>query len=154
MVYLALCQSVITYCIPVWGGAAKTKFIVVERAQRAVLKVMLGRPYRFPTTELYTNCKLLTVRQLFVLRATLRKHKEIPPPDPTKRKAKNVCPTVRHRTAFARRQYYVLSSLIYKNISKSIQIAGLNHHEVKIKLQNWLQDQDYVRTEELLHHQQ
>lgn len=154
IVYLALCQSVITYCIPVWGGAAKTKFIVLERAQRAVLKVMYGKSYRFPTTELYTETKLLTVRQLFVLRATLRIHKVIPPHDPAKRKAKNVYPSVRHKTAFARRQFYVLSTILYKNVCKAIRIAGLNQHDAKSKVQSWLLDQDYIRTEEILHHQQ
>lgn len=143
-----------TYCIPVWGGAAKTKFIVVERAQRAVLKVMLGRPFRSPTTELYAECKVLTVRQLFVLRATLRKLNEIPLPDPTKRKAKNVCLTVRHKTAFATRQFYVISTIVYKNICKTLQIAGLNYHQAKSTVQSWLQDQDYTRTEELLNVQQ
>lgn len=151
MIYLSLCQSVITYCIPVWGGAAKTKFIEVERAQRAVLKVMLGKPYRFPTTELYAECNLLTVRQLFVLRATLRQHKQIPPPDNTKRKAKNKIPTVSHKTAFARRQFYVVSLYIYRNLSKKIKLAELNHHQVKLKLHSWLQNQNYHETEGLLH---
>lgn len=153
MVYLSLCQSVITYCIPVWGGAAKTKFIEVERAQRAVLKVMIGKPRKFPTTDLYDQTKLLTVRQLYVLRTTLRIHKHILPPDNTKRKVRVMVPSISHKTAFARRQFYIASTLIYKNISKDVPLARFNRHEVRVKLQNWLLDQDYHRTEELFLHQ-
>lgn len=36
-VYLALCQSIIQYCITVWRGAANTH-LSLERAQRAVLE--------------------------------------------------------------------------------------------------------------------
>ena len=150
MVYLALCESVINYCIPVWGGAGKTKLLGLERAQRAVLKVMLRRPYRFPTTELYADCRVLTVRQLFVLRATVRKHSQTPSPDPTKRKTVSTCQSVSHKTAFASRQLYVMSSLIYRKISKHIQLTRLNGYELKTKVKNWLYEQDYAHTEDLL----
>lgn len=33
-IYISLVQSIIIYCIPVWGGARKTKFLEAERAQR------------------------------------------------------------------------------------------------------------------------
>lgn len=66
-VYLALCQSTLTYCITSWGGAAKTILLPLERAQRSILKVATLRPYTFPTHELYTSCNVLTVRQLFIL---------------------------------------------------------------------------------------
>jgi hypothetical protein len=34
-IYLALCQSIIQYCITSWGGALKTNIMPLERAQRA-----------------------------------------------------------------------------------------------------------------------
>lgn len=150
MVYTALCQSIIGYCILVWGGSGKTKFLELERAQRAVLKVMSQKPFRYPTNQLYTELKLLTVRQLFVLRTTLWKHTQVPPPDSNKRGQRLVCPTPTHRTTFARRQLYVLSSLVYKNISKSTLIAGSSKHEAKIKLKDILYTLNYAQTEELL----
>lgn len=45
-IYIALAQSVLTYCIPIWGGATKTKFLDVERSQRALLKTIYFKPYR------------------------------------------------------------------------------------------------------------
>ncbi|XP_050361277.1 uncharacterized protein LOC126780688 [Nymphalis io] len=53
-------QSTLGYCIPVWGGAAKTRFLELERAQRCLMRVMYSKPYRFPTTALYEISGLLT----------------------------------------------------------------------------------------------
>lgn len=65
-IYIALVQSVLIYCIPIWGGAIKTKFMEIERAQRSVIKVMYHKPYRFSTEKLYTISGLLTVRKLYI----------------------------------------------------------------------------------------
>lgn len=66
-IYFALGQSVIAYCIGVWGAACKTRMLCLERAQRSLLKTMTFRPFRFPTAELYKSCQVLSVRQLYVL---------------------------------------------------------------------------------------
>lgn len=150
MVYIAICQSVITYCITVWGGAARTKFLKLERAQRAVLKVMSKKHFMYPTTQLYKDANVLTVRQLFVLRSVLRKHTKVPRPDPTRRKKKPLILTVTHKTAFARRQHYVLSSHLYTIINKKINIINLDTYRAKVKIEDWLKDQDYEATESLL----
>lgn len=76
-VYLAICQSIASYCIPVWGSAAKTTLIIPERAQRCVLKVMHKKNFRFPTQTLYKEAKVLTIRQLFILRLCLSTHKKV-----------------------------------------------------------------------------
>lgn len=148
MVYFTLCQSIIGYCITVWGGAAKTHLLKVERSQRAVLKVMLRKPYRYPTTQLYSDCKVLTVRQLFVLQSVLRIHARLPPSDPSKRTY--VPPGVHHRTSFASHQFYVVSLQIYKKLQKELNIIDLNKFNLKLKISNWLIQQDYIKTEALL----
>lgn len=50
-VYYAMCQSVISYCITSWGGAAKSILKPLEVAQRAVLKVATFRPILYPTFD-------------------------------------------------------------------------------------------------------
>ena len=72
IVYSALGESVLSYCITAWGGAAKTDLIQVERAQRAVIKVILRKPFRFPTRQLYMDFKTLTVRQLYIFRTVMQ----------------------------------------------------------------------------------
>ncbi|KAJ8728276.1 hypothetical protein PYW08_016661 [Mythimna loreyi] len=148
MVYYALCQSVIGYCITAWGGAAKSNILRVERAQRAILKVMTRKPYRFPTSELYSNCKVLTVRQLFVLRSILRTHTSLPPPNLNKRQ--QIITGSRHKTTFAKHQFFTLGSYMYHKINKDLKILQLNTNAVKNKVTEWLLERDYAYTESLL----
>ena len=148
MVYCALCQSVLGYCITAWGGAAKTKMLTVERAQRAILKVMTRKPYRFPTKELYSNCNVLTVRQLFILRSILRTHAKLPPPNPKKRLQLIRGP--QHKTAFATHQFYTLSIHLYNKINKELKIQKSNTFSIKNEVTQWLLERDYTYTESLL----
>lgn len=151
MVYLALCQSLLSYCVPVWGGAAKTFLIDLERAQRAVLKVILRKPIRFPTDKLYDVASVLSVRQLYVLRSILRKHPQVPShADPRKRRNRNICSVEAHKTKFSTRHFYIASSILYNKINKELQIYSQNHYEVKTKVMKWLQKLSYDDTESLL----
>ena len=153
MVYYALVQSLLTYCIPAWGGANKSILLPLERVQRCILKVMLSKPIRFPTTELYQICKVLTVRQLFVLSAVLRKHKTVSFDDQymcNKRRFDKVCQIEVRRIASSNRQYYYLSSALYNAINYKTSIYPLTSRQCKIKLSNWLLSLTYDQTEDLL----
>lgn len=110
--YFALCQSVISYCISVWGGAHKTSMIKLERAQRAILKVMLRKKRTYQTVKLYSECEVLTVRQLSILWTTLRIHSALPynPKHAEKRKGASICPLIKCRTTWAKRQWYALGT--------------------------------------------
>ncbi|XP_045450952.1 tRNA dimethylallyltransferase-like [Melitaea cinxia] len=44
--YKALAQSILSYCNPVWGGAAKTHLLTLERGQRVLLKATFNKPSR------------------------------------------------------------------------------------------------------------
>lgn len=74
-IYMALVQSILTYCIPVWGGAAKTKFIDLERGQRALIKIMYFKNIRYSTQSLYHDSGLLSVRKLYIIKTVLKMHK-------------------------------------------------------------------------------
>lgn len=153
MVYEALCKCVISYCIPVWGGAHKTSLIKLERAQRAVLKVMLCKPFRYPTVQLYQDCGVLSVRQLFVLHTILRRHPSVLRNDlkNSSRRRKPVCPVLRYNTVFASRQYRYISSYLYNRISTQVQIVHLSKYRAKKVLHSWLLARDYELTESLVH---
>lgn len=154
IVYSALAESVLGYCITAWGGAAKTDIIQVERAQRAVIKVILKRPFRFPTRQLYKDFKTQTVRQLYILRAVMRKHVSLPYSvnnSPTvRRRPKTVCPTIHTKTTFARRHYPYLSALFYNKIHHKLNIHTLNTHECKKYTKEFLLTLDYDETEALM----
>lgn len=48
------------------GGASKSTLLELERAQRAVLKVTIFLPFRYPISLLHKKAKVVTVRQLFI----------------------------------------------------------------------------------------
>lgn len=152
MVYFALAQSILNYCIPAWGGACVSHLLKLERAQRAVLKVMTRKPFRYPTTQLYLDCEVLSVRQLYVLQVMLRKHATLPFDDTVtnRRRRYRVCQTVPHRTALAGRQYCVRSSSLYNKINKILDVYPLPKKKLKIILKSWLQCLNYLETENLL----
>lgn len=153
MVYLALCQAILTYCIPVWGGTHKTELIKLERAQRAVLKVIHFKPRDYSTFKLYSECNVLTVRKLYILRSVLYKHSMIPFNKQLvsqRRRGFPLCPTVSFRTAFARRQFNGLSARLYNKAHKKVNIYALTKREVKHKVNSWLLTLTYSDTEELL----
>ena len=125
MVYHALCQSLIEYCITSWGGAAKTHLIEVERAQRAILKFGSGLPFRYPTTELYKNWDLLTVRQTFILRTVLKKHSQLQyEPNLIKDKGwkGKVCPIVKFKSSLSHNFFCFLGQYLYNKLNSALNI--------------------------------
>lgn len=152
MVYCALCQSILTYCVTVWGGAAKTLLLPLERAQRAVLKTMTFKPFRYPTIQLLNDCKTLSVRQLFILGTVLRMHSSLEYDESmaTKRRTHKVCQTQRYNCSLASRNYKVIGCHLYNLINKSCNIYTLITFKCKRTVSNWLLNKTYDETENLL----
>lgn len=150
-IYVALVQSILIYCVPVWGGASKTRFLEIERAQRSLLKVMFFKKKRFPTETLYQISRLLSVRKLYILQTTLKKHKTITydPIKATKRR-QVIIDVPKSNTVFATRQYVARSSYLYKTINKFLNIYGKPYFESKRLLQQWLETKYFEETEALL----
>lgn len=153
MIYYALCQSILTYCITTWGGAAKSHLIHLERAQRAVLKVSCSLPFFFSTTELYRKTEVLTVRQLFVLQTILKKHSQLPytPVRITnKRRKDRVCMIPGFKTRLSQRFFCYLGAYLYNRASLAAEIHPLPTFQCKKKLISWLHTLTYTETEKLL----
>lgn len=155
MVYYALCQSLLGYCITTWGGSDNTHFLKLERAQRAVLKVSTFKPFRYPTTDLYQNCKVLTVRQLFILNIILRQHSNRPSDHlftsfKSKRRPNVIPRTHICRTTFSQKFYYFLGRFMYNKIDNILRIDSKSKYECKKLVTNWLLNFTYEDTEKLL----
>lgn len=151
MVYYAIVQSLLMYCISVWGGSNKTAMLQLERAQRSILKVMTKRPFRFPTIDLYKDCKVLTVRQMFIFQMIIRKHISVSyDKNLVKRRMDLIFQTERHKSRLAGRQYYIISSSLYNKVNKALNIYPLNKKECKKRVKEWLLTLTYVDSEKLL----
>lgn len=124
----------------------------VERAQRALLKVGWQLPFRFPTTELYKTCKVLSVRKLYLLNLLMTTHAHTPydPSLISQRRKHSVCPSIRTKCASAQRFFRFLSSHVYNKTNKILSIYPLCKSKCKAKIINWLHDLDYSETENIL----
>lgn len=152
-VYLALCQSLLVYCITAWGGAAKTLLLKLECAQRTILKVGWKLPFMYPTTNLFKNCDVLTVRQLFILHTILKAHSLVvfnPTSFANVRRQHLVYPPFAASSSFAQRFFCFLSGYLYNKINYSLVIYGLCRFDCKHVVTNWLLRLDYCMTENLL----
>lgn len=150
--YKALCQSVIYYCVTAWGSAPKSRMIHLERTQRTVLKVLLRLPYQHPTTALYEDTQLLSVRRLFVLQCLLRYHRKSAQPLIQSKKRKLRCPLPISKSTFAQRHYNFIAPYLYNQIldQTNTNIAKLNSYKFKKYLIQWLLKLNYEQTENLL----
>jgi hypothetical protein len=153
MVYISLCQSVLTYCITAWGGAAKTYMLLLERAQRAVLKIILKQRVRYPTLMVYKDMGVLSVRGVFVLHAVSRLHAALLR-SPTHTESLQRCnfrtPVPPTKSAFAKRFGPFLHPFMYNKICKKLPLQDYTIRELKNKVQTWLKTLCYEEIENIL----
>lgn len=153
MVYYALFQSSMDYCISSWGGAAKTHLIQLERTQRCILKVSAGLPYRFPTEILYRNWEVLTVRQSFILQTILKMHSLVqydPNLNRDKRRKGTVCQVKPFHTSHTQKFFCFLGAYLYNRVNSVIPVYHCSISSCKTIVTNWLKTLDYTKTESLL----
>ncbi|KAG7303704.1 hypothetical protein JYU34_012261 [Plutella xylostella] len=153
MLYYALCYSLINYCISVWGGCCKTFIIQLERAQRSVLKVMTSKPFRYPTNLLYSTCKVLTVRQIFIYH-TIVNHHLIVPYDKTlfvsARRNYKICNVPPTRTSYIQKQHYFLAPFLYNKLNAVVKFYSMTYTKCKKALLDHLLTLNYIETESLI----
>lgn len=154
IIYNSLCQSLLMYCIDAWGGINKTTLLPLEVAQRGVLKVSRSLPIRYPTTKLYSDTGILTVRQLYILRIILIQHRNITQNIMSVTSQKRRKDMVFHRpvfkTPFSTSFHCFLGTFLYNKINKILDIASLNSRQCKLTVSNFLQSLSYSETEDLL----
>jgi hypothetical protein len=153
LVYHALCQSVLQYGVAVWGSAAKSYILEVERAQRAVIKVMLRKPFRYPTDTLYRECKVLRVRQLYILKAITRTHDCLLNSGhyaviTNRRIYKAPLPPL--KSALARKSPAYSHPHTYNNICAYLNLKKLSTPQAGKKVKKWLLSLSYGETESLV----
>ena len=155
-VYYALANSILSYCIIVWGSSGKCLMLRLERAQRAVLKVMTYKPVRFPTDELYALLQIPRVRHSFLLNTVLRKHAELSfdqslsSQSRQKRRTIIVCSVVPTRFVIVRRQYYFINPVLYNKINDILKIYPLTSRECKLTTHKWLSSLTYEEIEQIV----
>lgn len=152
LVYTSLCESILTYCILAWGGASKTHFLEIERAQRSILKVLYKKPFLFSTDQLYLDCEALTVRQLFIFNSVIYTHKKqllFRQTSSYTSKRTNRIPVPTMRLAFGQRSPQFLQPFLYNKLLKHCKFFDDSCHGAKKKIKLYLLKLDYYDTEAL-----
>lgn len=67
MIYASLVESVLGYCIVVWGAAYSNSIYNLQVVQNTVLKIIFSKPRLFPTKDLYHCSQVLNMRNLYCL---------------------------------------------------------------------------------------
>lgn len=151
IIYFSLAQSILTYGITAWGGAAKTHVLELERAQRALLKVATFKEYRYSTEALYREWDVLSVRKLFIKTTILRQHKHLTF-DFSKtlsRRGDKICQIPKYNTFFMHKFQCCLGPTLYNKINNSIKIYHQNYNTCKISVAKWLKSLTYNEVEDL-----
>lgn len=65
--YFALVQSILSYGIIAWGGAANSTLQKIETLQNTIVKIIFSKNKLYPTNILYLDCKIKSVKQLFLM---------------------------------------------------------------------------------------
>lgn len=146
MAYHAYVQSVLESGIIAWGGTYKTNLQPLLITQKAVLKASLGKGRRYPTDLIFSDLKVLDIRQLYVRVLLTYLYKN----------ADNVFDTITHnyctrsaenigiRTPRISRIYsttnsYVIANYLYHNIPQYLRLT--NNYTLpnyKVELTKWL----------------
>ena len=153
MVYLALCQSILNYCILAWGGAAQSSLISLERAQRGVLKVALFKPVLYPTAALFEEAQVLSVRRLFILRAVIHTHKTVIASSNYNELLKKrvfKIPTPITKTSFSHRFSRFLLPYTYNKMVNICHFQNSSVHEAKTLATKLLLQWSYDQAENIL----
>lgn len=63
--YFSLVQSHLSYCINSWGGVYSTTLKPLEILQKRILKIIYGYVLRYPSSALFSECSIFSIRYLF-----------------------------------------------------------------------------------------
>lgn len=71
MVYISLAESMITYCILIWGGLFQDSIKNLYIMQKGLLKILFKKDKSFPSEVLFSEISVLSVRQLYAYRCLM-----------------------------------------------------------------------------------
>lgn len=141
-IYHALVESHINYAILSWGAAVKKHLKPLETLQKRFLKLMLHKEITYPSDQLYTDARLLDVRQLFFYNCILKYHftnKEyniLGHEYNTRRK--NQCLPPFMTKNIGQRSYAFLAPTLYNIIPRALKECNLSIFSFKKKLKQYI----------------
>lgn len=75
-IYFAMCNSILDYASLGWGGCTKTILDPLAKAQKSLIRVILKKPFRYPSNSLFEEFRVLDVRQLYMRKVILHTQRQ------------------------------------------------------------------------------
>lgn len=122
-VYYALCQSLLTYGISAWGGAADKYIKPLNTTHKTLIRIMLKKPYLHPTENLLITHKILDIRKLYIKKIIHNNCIKSSPchithPQNTRAKSHNQFQVPTIKSTFAKKHESYLAPLIFNTFLK------------------------------------
>lgn len=136
-IYYALCQSILTYGISVWGGAADIHLNSLKINHKTIIRIMFKKPYQHPTEQLMIQNKILDVNKLFIKKIIYKNciktsHHHIPHSKNTRAKSNKHFKVPYIKSTFAKKHESYLAPHIF-NIFLTQTKTNVNTNNL-----NWL----------------
>ena len=127
-VFHAFIYSVLTYCLPVWGGAYEGSFREVEVATKSVLRLIFKTGYLSPSKPLFSQLDILPPRLTYVVELLKYFHKHhLPNIHPlqgiTRSNSILMIPVPYPRCDFFKRQFSFLAPRLYIELPPHIKLS-------------------------------
>lgn len=124
-----------------WGSALKTHLHILEVTQRRFIKFIYSKSARYPSNQLYTEAKMLDLRQLYFLSVCIRYHthkhsSKLPTHSYDTRQGQYFVVPFMTKTV-SQRSYSYLAPKLYNTIPQDLKKI-LNIHRFKKHLKQYI----------------
>jgi hypothetical protein len=158
-VYFAYVQSLLQYGLLAWGGVSASALRPIAVTQRTLIKIILHKPLRFPTEQLFSEFRVLDIRQIYIktLLIFAKTYKtsiftEIQHNYPTRHRLNFGFDTPRSTLSSVNNNPFLLVHVLYRNLPSSISEAGECSVAVyKKRVFDWLFSIGREASEALIH---
>ena len=155
-VYFSLVQSIAQYSILAWGGTFKIYTELIEKAMKIILKVILNKPWRYPSELLYTEFNVptitLTYAKELLLHAYKNTHTNTQPDHQHQtrlRERQNLYPPRIHKTLYKHSPHYLSTKLYNATPIHTRNTPNIKQYKKVIIL--WLNTLPSAQLYDLLH---
>lgn len=70
-----MAESIIRYCITIWGGLYKNSLYNLEVIQNSIIKIIFKKPKRYSTDLIYQETGLFSIKKMYAYQCVLWVHK-------------------------------------------------------------------------------
>lgn len=127
VIYYALIETRLTYGIIGWGGAAKCHQKKLDVLQKKFLKIMLNKNNTYPSDLLFSEAKILDLRQIYFHKIVIDQFKNknklsyIDHKYFTRNKSNDIAKTILSSKTIGQRGYHHVSTRLYNSLPKHIK---------------------------------